>query len=100
MTNAIYRGQSGCSIHKRCLEHIDAIRRGDAASGKGSHIREAHPGADLSGSNFIELTLVQHRAKNMERGIAEAVLIEEIEKDRNCIVTNKKSEWEELHSGD
>ena len=90
---AVYRGQSGCSIHKRCIEHIEAIRRGDAASGMGCHIREAHPEADLTGNSFIELTLVQQRDKNLERGIAEAVLIEEIEKDDKCITTNKKAEW-------
>ena len=73
---AVYRGQSGHSSHKRCLEHMDSIRRGDNSSGMGAHMSEAHPGIDLADpKEVIEMTIIDHRAKNMERGIAEAILI-------------------------
>ena len=90
---ATYRGQSGCSSHKRCIEHIDAIRRGDRCSGMGEHIREAHPEVDMTRQDLIEMSILQHRPKNMERGIAEAILIEELEQDDRSITTNRKSEW-------
>ena len=78
---ATYRGQSGCSCHKRCLEHMDAIRRGDGSSGMAQHIREAHTGIDMTRQDLVEMSIIQHRPKNMERGIAEAVLIEQSEKE-------------------
>ena len=90
---AVYRGQSGCSGHKRCLEHMDAIRRGDGSSGMGAHIREAHPNINPAMPNIIEMSIVEQRHKNMERGIAEAIHIEQIEKDEKVISTNRKAEW-------
>ena len=68
-------------MHKRCIEHMEAIKRGDGSSGMSMHMKEAHPGIDLRTVEAIEMTLVQQRHKNMERGIAEAVLMECIEKD-------------------
>ena len=60
----------------------------------GAHIRELHPHADISNpQDIIEMRILDQRNKNMERGITEAVLIEEIENDTQCIVTNRKSEW-------
>ena len=80
-------------MHKRCLEHMEAIRRGDVNSGMAMHIKEAHPDTDLEAGSMIEMTLVQQRQKNMERGIAEAVLIEEIESNCDITTTNRKAEW-------
>ena len=72
---------------------MDAIRRGDRSSGMGLHIREAHPEVDTDRQDIIEMTILQHRPKNMERGIAEAILIEEMEQNRGSITTNRKAEW-------
>ena len=60
----------------------------------GIHIRDAHPLAEFTNtSNLIQMRILDTRPKNMERGIAEAVRIEEAEDDFGNIVTNRKSEW-------
>ena len=63
-------------------------------SGMGAHIREYHPNADLARpESLVEMRVIDHRPKNMERGICEAILIEEMERDDKCITTNRKAEW-------
>ena len=55
--------------------------------------REAHPEIDPGLPNIVEMRVMQHRPKNLERGIAEAILIEEVEEDDRYTSANRKSEW-------
>ena len=73
---------------------MDGIRRGDSTSGMGVHIRQEHPEVDVSHpESLIEMSIIDQRPKNMERGIAEAVLIDKVEKDSRYTTTNRKAEW-------
>ena len=45
----------------------------------GAHIREYHPDADLTNpGETVKMKIIDCRPKNMERGICEAILIEEM----------------------
>ena len=90
-----YRGQTGCSIHKRNLEHLGAIRRGDTSHGLASHFLSIHPGVAPE-DRLVEARIKDNRALNMDRGVMEALRIKEIEDNLGILVANKKSKWGRL----
>ena len=90
----IYRGQTGCSGHRRALQHLEAIARGAETSGMAEHMKRAHPGAAATpGLSLLRMRVLGSKARNMERSILEAYKIEELEKEPNVIALNKKAEW-------
>ena len=90
----VYRGNTGCSAHKRIREHLDAVRRGTDSSGIANHILQQHPEADTTQPELlISARVMDRRDKNMERGILESIRIEEGEQDPKISVCNRRSEW-------
>ena len=90
---AVYRGQTGCTLHKRLLEHEDDLRRGHANYGISKHFQNDHPDIDPMGNGLIKAKVLSCKVFNMERCIDEALHIEQIELENNVAVLNSKAEW-------
>ena len=88
---AIYRGQTGCSLHKRLIEHEDDLKRGQAQYGISKHFKITHPTIDTNHGGLVMAKVVGHRVFNMERCIEEALCIEQIEMDAGVEVLNSKA---------
>ena len=87
-----YRGHSGCSLHKRTLEHLRSIRRGDSTSAMAAHFRAIHPGIQPA-ERVVTAKILGQRELIMERAISEAVFIEELESTAGVRTLNRKTEW-------
>ena len=96
LTPTVYRGQTGCSGHKRCREQIDVIRRGSDSSGMAQHLHQHHPGEVANAddhASLIAMKILDVRSKNLERGILEALRIEEAESCNSINTCNRRTEW-------
>ena len=91
---SLYRGQSGCSLHKRGLEHVDSIRRGNDQSGIAHHMVHSHPGVPRDeAARSIVISTLACRQRNMERGLLEAIYIAEAEETPGIDPANRRGEW-------
>ena len=90
----LYRGQSGCSLHKRGLEHVDSIKRGSDQSGISYHMIHYHPGVPKEeAARSIVISPLATRERNMERGLLEALMIAEVEENPMVQTANRRGEW-------
>ena len=73
---AVYTGTSGLTAHKRGMEHLAAVRRGDTSYAMGKHYSLKHPDWDRTSAPFIFSILRTPRlVGNLQRYIAEALKI-------------------------
>ena len=93
--SAVYRGQTAHTLHKRLREHIGEVRRGSSTNGMAKHIMASHPDADRATGSQLLFTgrIIGHKRLNMERGVLEALQIEEVEENPRIEVCNSKAEW-------
>ena len=86
---SVYTGTTGCSLHKRLIEHSNAVNNQDSKNAMYKHMSGKHPGAEPKFS-----TMVLDRQKfNMQRYISESLYIESSTKEEGTLVMNSKSEW-------
>ena len=68
--------------------------RGQDSSGIAAHFSLDHPGVDQRQAvNYISMRVMATRSKNMQRGLLEAIYIEEAEMDPSLTTANRKGEW-------
>ena len=91
---AQYLGTTGHTCHKRTLEHMDALERGDTSYPLTKHILAKHPELDLSGGMPFKTRIVgrNHIPGNLHRFLTEAVAIAEA-KAAGADLLNSKGEW-------
>ena len=87
-----YRGQTGRPLHASGLEHLRAVQRGDQSSALTAHYFSKHPGLDPE-DRLLEVKILDTRALNMERGIMESLLINQMEENSNVQSANRRTEW-------
>ena len=93
---ALYVGTTGHTLHKRCLEHDKAVRRGDKTNSMSKHFLAEHPETDknqeghLFKAKVIGAPNIQH---NIVRYITEATTIEDKVNTGDSEVVNSRGEW-------
>ena len=93
-SRAVYRGQTGHSLHKRLLEHAADVRRASLHNGMARHMQTVHPHVDRTAPNdLFTAKIIGARTLNLERTLLEALQIEEAESDSKLEVCNSRSEW-------
>ena len=93
---ASYFGTSGHSGHKRALEHLEALKKGNTAYAIVKHFKNEHPNVDTRAElNLMRFRIVCSSIQfNLNRFITEALAIEKMEGyRRNLNLLNSKSEW-------
>ena len=90
---AVYTGTSGLTAHKRGMEHLTAVRRGDTSYAMGKHYVQTHPDWPRTTAPFILSILRTPRlVGNLQRYIAEALKIREAVQGP-VEHLNSKGEW-------
>ena len=90
-TQGSYIGQSGRSMHARQLEHGSGLRKDHASCPLTRHMRDIHPGSNLTPRDFQMKRLMSTR-DNMTRLIGEGESIAEQEKEGSKL-WNSKGEY-------
>ena len=93
LARSAYRGNTGHTLHKRLLEHSADLRRGASSNGMAKHFLMAHPEVDRAQAGLFSAKVLGVRQLNMDRGILEALQIEELERETGTNILNSKSEW-------
>ena len=93
-----YAGTSGHSLHKRLLEHQASVFRGDGTSALAKHHKLKHGDIPFINkeevSNLYTATVIKPRVKfNIQRYVAESLVIDKFNNDPNIELINSKSEW-------
>ena len=87
---ALYTGTSGHVLHKRQLEHMGEIRRGQQSNALFKHQEQMHPGLE---PDFTSRPVKGNIKYNLDRFILEAHRIEQNSRDGTLTVMNSRSEW-------
>ena len=92
---AAYTGTSGHSLHKRTVEHMEAVRRGDHNNALSKHFLISHPDTNTKDPDAIlfKVSVLSRRASNLERYIEEGILIEEALIEDKDEQLNSRGEW-------
>ena len=77
-TKSLYTGTTGCTLHKRMIEHNAAIGRNDQKNALAKHMLASHQGEEAKFST----TILDQQKYNMQRYIAESLHIEVTTNDR------------------
>ena len=91
-----YFGTSGHSAHKRALEHLNALRKGNTSYAITKHYMNEHPEVNLkTQQDLMSFKVICPSIKfNLNRFITEALAIEKMESYRdNVKILNSKTEW-------
>ena len=74
LCGAQYTGTSGHSIHKRTIEHMEAVRRRDSNNALAKHYIISHPSINTKDCDEIlfKVEVLSKRISNLERYIEEA----------------------------
>ena len=96
LCGAIYLGTSGHTLHKRSLEHLEAVLKGNQGYAMGKHYAAEHPqwtpGVDGHQFPFTsKLVKGPNIQGNIQRYLTEALLIRDKEKTKTIL--NGKAEW-------
>ena len=90
---ATYVGTSGLTAHRRCMDHLQALRRSDATYAIAKHFTNTHPGQQDMANPFTFKILGPGGIQgNLQRYITEALRIKEA-KDTGKQLLNSKGEW-------
>ena len=87
---ASYIGTSGFSLHKRQMEHLGEIRRGQQSNSMAKHHKLSHRGLDPQFQSTILRGGIQY---NLDRYILEAYNIEQTKQNPNVVLLNQRGEW-------
>ena len=87
---AVYTGTTGASIHKRSLEHMAAVRRGDHSNSMAKHMVTEHPEEDRTSDKLFVASVVDRDEKNLCRYIKAGLFIEEGVSNTQL---NQRGEW-------
>ena len=92
---ASYLGTSGHSLHKRSMEHLTAVRRGNQSYAMARHYSSEHPDWDPN-SNVLPFTSKMLKGPNiqgnLQRYLSEALLIRDFT-DSGEKLLNGRGEW-------
>ena len=96
--SAVYAGTSGASLHKRLLEHQGSVFRGDGKSALSKHAKMIHPQLVLQNvelvSELFSASIIKPTVKfNVQRYVAESLVVEKFNNDPNVELMNQKAEW-------
>ena len=92
---AKYYGTTGHTMHNRCISHQEALTKGDTSYAITRHRNEHHQDWDPDQGPLFGMELVDQRASNLERYIAEGCAIEQ-----GRISSTKEESGEEPSSQD
>ena len=85
----VYTGTTGCSLHKRLGEHMSAVSQSDMKNAIAKHMYNEHRNM----SPNITTSILGTQRFNLQRYVAESLLIEKSTKNPENIVMNSKGEW-------
>ena len=86
----VYIGTSGHSTHKRNLEHLGDLRRGNRRSAIAKHHQQSHRGQEAK----FEISVLKWGIRfNLDRFIYEAIEIETHNFTPGITVLNSRAEW-------
>ena len=85
----MYTGTTGCSLHKRLGEHMSAVNQSDMKNAIAKHMYNEHRNMSPNITTSIQGT----QRFNLQRYVAESLLIEKSTKNPENIVMNSKGEW-------
>ena len=89
---AMYYGTKGHTMQNRCIAHQEALTKGDNSYAITRHKEEKRQDCDLSQGQLFVMELVDQRASNLERYIAEGCAIETAKKTGESLL-NQRGEW-------
>ena len=85
----VYTGTTGCSLHKRLGEHMSAVNQSDMKNAIAKHMYNEHRNM----SPNVTTSILGTQRFNLQRYVAESLLIEKSTKNPENIVMNSKGEW-------
>ena len=85
----VYTGTTGCSLHKRLGEHMSSVNQSDMKNAIAKHMYNKHRNM----SPDITTSILGTQRFNLQRYVAESLLIEKSTKNPENIVMNSKGEW-------
>ena len=87
---SLYFGTTGCTLHKRTLEHQEETMRKSTKNAQSKHHWGERPTEDPE----FETTIVEYPHRfNLERYISESIQIEGAKLDPSVNLVNQRSEW-------
>ena len=84
-----YTGTTGCSLHKRLVEHDDSVQRNDQTNAMNKHMKLKHPDTTPD----FTAKIIDRQRFNLQRYVSESLFIEKNTLNTNVVVLNSKSEW-------
>ena len=93
---AAYVGTSGCSLHKRGVEHLEGFRASGARNPMAKHYATEHPEVDrkTDPTPFTSKVVGQGGMKSyLERYLTEAVTIKHTQEGEVLKMLNSRGEW-------
>ena len=90
LKEVVYIGTSGTTLHRRQVEHMDAIRRGQISNALAKHQGEKHPDEPQA---FTAEPIQGGIPYNVERFILEALKIQEFSQSNTHQILNQRGEW-------
>ena len=98
LCDAFYIGTTGHTAHKRGMEHIKALQKGNKEYAMTKHFIEDHPQINKEDEGLITLSIRDRtRTSNLDRYISEGYIIEEASKAANRgKQVNSRGEWSRI----
>ena len=96
--DAFYIGTTGHTAHKRGMEHVKALQKGNKEYAMTKHFIEDHPQVNKEDEGLITLSIRDKtRTSNLDRYISEGYIIEDASKTANRgKQVNSRGEWSRI----